>query len=549
MDKNRRENFFKARKQVGTPALKVKASLLTLLAVVAVSCVKLDTAPYDRETDLTYWEKTESALESVNACYPTMVSAEELLYADAMSDNAYTKVTNTLNQAIGNGTYSTAHSYVKAVWDSRYAGIRVCNKLLNNIDKVPGLSNELRERYRGEARVIRDFHYFELFSKFGDVPYFTHEISISESQKIGRTPKAEVVEKLLTDLDEVIDSDCLPGSYGAADQGRITCWAAMAVKARILLFEGRWEELKKVTGRIMEEGPFRLFPDYGGLFETANENNSEVILDLQYISPDREQNEQYEFLPPSLGGYAQLAPLQELVDDYVMLNGKGIRESGSGYNESQPYLNRDPRLAATIVYTGNSYPMADGTEHLVNCDKGGGRDGFGYSSDCSPTGFYIKKYWDKTYRNTFMSGLNMILFRYADVLLMHAEALVELGQFDASAWNKTIRLIRERAGFTETAALDFPGGSQENLRNIVRRERRCELALEGLRHKDIIRYRIAEDVLNGWCHGLKTGETVGTDNGYVRVENRIFNPSKHYLWPIPQNERDLNKNLLQNPNW
>lgn len=527
----------------------LKTTLLTVLSVVAGACVDLDTAPYDRETDLTYWEKPGSALEAVNACYPTMISAEELLYADAMSDNAYTKVSNTLNQAIGNGTYSTAHSYVKLVWDSRYAGIRVCNKLLDNVDKVPGVSDELRARYKGEARVIRDFHYFELLSKFGDIPYFTREISIAQSQKIGRTPKAEVVENLLTDLDEVIGSDCLPESYSEADKGRITRWAAMALKARILLFEGRWTELKEVSGRIMKDGPFSLFPDYGGLFEVTNENNQEIILDLQYISPDREQNEQYEFLPPSLGGYAQLAPLQELVDDYVMLNGKGIREDGSGYIESQPYVNRDPRLAATIVYTGNTYPMNDGTEHVVNCDKGGGRDGFGYSSDCSPTGFYIKKYWDKTYRNTFMSGLNMILFRYADILLMNAEASVELGQFDAAVWNNTIRPIRERAGFTTAAALDFPGGSQSSLRNMIRRERRCELALEGLRHKDIIRWKTAETVLNGWCHGLKTGDVVGTDNGYVRVENRTFDAGKHYLWPIPQNERDLNKNLTQNPGW
>lgn len=522
---------------------------MTVLAVAAVSCVDLDTAPYDRETDLTYWEKPEAAINALNACYPTLISAEELLYADAMSDNAYTKVNNTLNQAIGNGSYSTAHSYVKLVWDSRYAGIRVCNKLLNNIDKVPGLTDELRERYRGEARVIRDYHYFELISKYGDVPYFTHEISIAQSQKIGRTAKAEIVEKLLTDLDEVINSNCLMESGGEADKGRITRWAAMAMKARILLFEGRWTELKDVTGHIISDGPFSLYPSYSGLFEVANENNQEVILDLQYISPDREQNEQYEFLPPSLGGYAQLAPLQELVEDYIMLNGKGIHEAGSGYSETQPFVKRDPRLAATVVYTGNSYSLNDGTEHIVNCDKGSDPDGYGYSSNCSPTGYYIKKYWDKTYRNTHLSGLNMILFRYADVLLMHAEALVELGQFDATAWNKTIRLIRERAGFTDAAALDFPGGSAEELRNTVRRERRCELALEGLRHKDIIRWKTAETVLNGWCHGLKTGETIGTDNGYVRVEKRVFNAAKHYLWPIPQNERDLNKNLTQNPNW
>lgn len=112
-----------------------------------VACVPLDTEPYDRETDLSFWEKEGSALYALNACYPTLYSAEEVLYADAMTDNAYTKVQTGFNQSIGNGSYSTAYPYVESVWDSRYAGIRVCNQLLNNIDKVPGLSEELRNRY------------------------------------------------------------------------------------------------------------------------------------------------------------------------------------------------------------------------------------------------------------------------------------------------------------------------------------------------------------------------------------------------------------------
>jgi hypothetical protein len=147
-----------------------------------------------------------------------------------------------------------------------------------------------------------------------------------------------------------------------------------------------------------------------------------------------------------------------------------------------------------------------------------------------------------------MSGLNLILIRYADVLLMHAEALVESGEMNAAGWDKTIRPLRIRAGFT-TNAQAFPGGSQQELRGIVRQERRSELAMEGLRRTDLIRWRTAENVMNGWIHGLKIDEVVGTDNGYVRVEQRSFNPDKHYFMPIPQNERDLNSNLTQNPGW
>ncbi|MBD1431856.1 RagB/SusD family nutrient uptake outer membrane protein [Sphingobacterium sp. DN00404] len=515
-----------------------------------VSCHDLDLTPHDRETDADYWNKPESAMYMINKCYQGMNNADEVLYADAMTDNAYTKVSNSHNQAIGNGTYSTADNYVQSVWSYRYAGIHQCNQLLNNLDRIPELSDALRNRYRGEAIFIRAYHYFELYSKFGDVPFFTTVISIDESRTIGRTAKAEIVNSLLTQLSEVIDNNYLPPSYDAQNIGRITRWAAMGLKARILLFEGagRYNEVTLLTDRIMTEGGFSLYSNYEDLFTIAHENNAEILLDVQYKPVDREHQVQYNFLPPSLGGYSQLSPLQELVDNYITLDGYSVADApSSSYDPEVPFSNRDPRLAATIMYTGNSYGLADGSQHVVDSRKGVAPDGFDFSSDASATGYYIKKYWDNTYRSNLMSGLNIILMRYADILLMHAEALAEQGQLTATEWDRTIRPLRVRAGFTEPRALEFPVGG--DLKEIVRRERRSELALEGLRHKDIIRWRIAEQVLNGWSHGLYTGDAVGTDNGYVRVENRRFDAGRHYLWPIPQNERDLNSSLTQNPQW
>ena len=131
---------------------------------------------------------------------------------------------------------------------------------------------------------------------------------------------------------------------------------------------------------------------------------------------------------------------------------------------------------------------------------------------------------------------------------MNAEAHAELGTLDETVWNATVKPIRQRAGFTLSGALVFPAGATD-LKQIVRNERRCELAFEGSRRNDIIRWRIAEDVLNGPCHGLYTGATVGAEKGFVIIETRQFDAAKHYLWPIPQKERDLNRNLEQNPNW
>lgn len=530
----------------------LKSSLIILLVISTMSsCIGLDTAPYDRETDLTFWSKDpNAAIDAVNTCYQFITSMEELIYSEGMTDNAYIKMPAGYTQSIGNGSYSTADAYVKSVWDYRYAGIRMCNELLNNIDKVPGLPELLKKRYIAEVKTIRAYIYYELYTRFGDIPYTEDVISINEAARIGRTDRNTVVGKIIRDIEEVVNSKALPESYSGADRGRVTNGAALALAAKVYLYEGNWEAVKKYTSSIMESGAYSLFSSYSGLFDINNEYNSEIILDVQYKPSNREHQILYNVIPPSMGGYSLMAPLQELVDSYIMLNGKSIQEAGSGYDKNNPFDKRDPRLKHTVIYTGNSYIMIDGTEKVINCNKGEGRDGFAVESDCSPTGYYIRKYWDNTYRANFYSGLNPIVIRYADILLMYAEANLEAGGFGQVVWDSTLRLIRQRAGFIDAGALNFPAhATKDELRKIIRNERRCEFAFEGIRYKDIMRWKLAEEVLNGWCHGLHTGEAVGTDEGYVRVEKRAFNADRHYCWPIPQIDRDLNKNLSQNPNW
>ena len=516
---------------------------LSALALTLSACVPLDTPPYDRETDLTFWSEDKNAAEeALNTCYTYLTDMYELVYSDGMTDNAYVK--GGQNQAIGNGKYGTSDGYVYDVWNRHYAGIRACNELLKNIDLVPELSDELKARYVAEARTLRAWNYYELYVRFGGVPYLTEPISIAEARKATRETAAAIAAHIEEELEEVVAGNALPASYGAADKGRVTKWTAAAILARTYLFEGKFEKVRDITATIISESGISLYPSYSGLFTVAAENCDEILLSTQYMTVSREQNIMYNTLPPSMGGYSNLAPLKSLVDSYIMLNGKAIDEEGSGYSAADPWSNRDPRLAATVMYPGNSYPVSGGT---VEPDWAG-RDAFNSTSDVTPTGYYIRKWWDNTYRLTLQSSLNAIIIRYADVLLMNAEAHAELGTLNETVWNATIRKIRERAGFTEASALSFPASG--NLKAIVRNERRAELAFEGSRRTDIIRWKMAETVLNGWCHGMYTGETVGTDDGFVRIEQRQFDPAKHYLWPIPQKERDLTGNSLeQNPNW
>lgn len=519
-------------------------SILSFSALMlAAACVPLDTHPYDRETDTDFWDQDpNAAVSALNTCYVSLTDMYGLVYSDGMTDNAYVKGGQT--KSIGNGSYGTSEEYVYSLWGGNYSGIRDCNELITNIDRVPGLAAELKARYLAEARTLRAWHYYELYSRFGDVPYITTLISISDSRSLARTPRNEVVANVISELESVIDANILPGSYTEDNRGRITKWAAMALLAKVQLFEGNFAAVITLTDKIMGESGITLFPSYSGLFEIANEYCPEIILSSQYTPVLREHNIMYNLLPPSMGGYSNIAPLKSLIDSYIMLNGKAIDEDGSGYDAAHPWDKRDPRLAATVMYPGNSYPLKGGGAAQPEWN---GQDAFNSTSDVTPTGYYVRKWWDNTYRLTLQSGLNPILIRYADVLLMNAEAHAEQGTLTETVWNATIRKIRERAGFTDASALSFPAGA--NLIETVRNERRCELAFEGSRRTDIIRWKIAEDVLNGWCHGLYTGETVGTDGGFVRIEQRQFDPQKHYLWPIPQKERDLNKNLTQNPNW
>lgn len=161
----------------------------------------------------------------------------------------------------------------------------------------------------------------------------------------------------------------------------------------------------------------------------------------------------------------------------------------------------------------------------------------------------MKKYYDPTFTGSYSSGLNLILIRYADILLMYAEAQNELGKMDQATWDITIKAIRTRAGFTDVNALDFNAAwTQSDLRKIIRNERRSEMALEGTRIFDIRRWKTAQSVLNGYPHGAQYGSP-SVDNGYIRLDKRTFNPNRDYLFAVPQAQKDLDSNLGQNPGY
>ena len=533
------------------------AALLTL----NYSCKKLDLAPSDRFTELTFWQSSDNVNNALNNIYSGIYNSSRVFYNEAMSDNAFNKLgVNTGADAIASGNFTASLPRFQNDWAFYYSGIKSCNIFLENIDKNTSLAAAVKERMKGEAKFIRAWHHFNLMKWWGDVPLLTKDVTPDEAKAIVRSPRADVLAFILSELDAAATALPAKDQYAAADNGRITKGAALALKARALLYEGnRMAEVVTVCEQLINNqtanGSYGLVADYSALFsdKVINKTNNESIFSLQYVPTLRTWGDYIDFAPISAGARTNnLSPSQELVNAYIMKNGKAITDAGSGYDENDIAANRDPRLNATIVYDKYNWVNPDNTTQVIYIKPGSTPAGAAASNEYSTagqgtsTGYYWRKYWDPNNVNGLNNGTNIHLIRYAEVLLMYAEAKQSLGQMTPAVWDQTIKALRTRAGFTDPAALSFPGTA--NMVNIIRNERRVEFAMEGIRIDDIRRWKIAEVVLNGWLHGAKYGDP-SIDNGYLRIQLRQFNAAKHYLWPVPPSERALNNNISQNPNY
>jgi hypothetical protein len=527
------------------------------MLLVSTSCNELDLAPTNKFTENNYWTSAEKANMVLNMAYSQMLNSGYFFSNEALSDNLYEGRGSSSEKAISSGQADASNGRFNSEWQDSYSGIKTVHTFLENVDRVPGMDEDLKARMVAEARFIRAYLFFRLTTWFGDIPLFEKDLTLSESKEIGRTPQADVLTFVRNELDAILDVLPAKNGYADDDKGRVTSGAVVALKARTYLYSNDWENVVANCEKLINAstyGEYQLFPSYEGLFLPQNEYNSEVILDLGYVPSLRTWGNYYDYAPLSVGARVNaLAPTQELVDDYIMLNGRTIKADNSGYNESDPYKNRDPRLSATVVYHGFDWKKPDGSVQKIFIEPGtapnesAAVDEYkGQGTNSTSTGYYMRKYYDPQSLASFTSGLNLILIRYADVLLMYAEAKNELNQMNQDIWNKTIGALRKRAGFTDAAAIDYnPAWSTADIREIIRRERRSELALEGLRIFDIRRWRTAENVLNRYPHGARYGDPA-IDNGYIRLDQRKFNPGRDYLWAVPQSQKDLNPNLGQN---
>ena len=541
------------------------------IAIVLSSCNDLEQEPTHEFTEANYWTSPQDAMGMLSRAYSQMYDAGYMFSTECLSDNVFQRRPSD-EKTITSGLADASNGRFQREWNDSYRCIKTCHILLANIESVP-MDPELKARVIAETRFIRAFSFFRLTTWFGDVPHFTTDISLEESRNVTRKPQAEVLTWIRAELEDI--KEILPKreEYSLADRGRITRGAAAMLLARTYLYvrmpDTEWEKVRDICRDIMDGvyGHYELFPSYEGIFTAENQYNSEIILDIQYVPRLRTWDNMQDLIPRAAGARVNgFAPTQELVDDYINI-GFGSLSPGA------PFASLDPRLIQTVVNHGYRWQMPDGEYITIEIDPlttaVNAPDRYKPASDETPTGYFLRKWYDITYTgDNIASGMNIILMRYADVLLMYAEAKNELGEFNQTVWEETIVPLRERAAVTTEIwnsnsndyeltliefgpmALQYPSvATQEMRQTILRRERRAELAIEGTRVFDLRRWGTAVEVLNGSAHGARFANN-NTEN--IRLEPiRRFDPLRDYLWAIPQLERDRvgHDKLTQNPRY
>ena len=524
-----------------------------LMGVLSTSCKKdfFDRQPLDAVSDATFWKTADDAQLALVGCYNTgnagwrgedFWTPRALLYLDLMAGNGSEK--ELIPDHVTDGTLTSTYWVTGAYWQHAYEKIATCNNFLDHIGNID-MDAGKKAIYTAEVRTLRAYEYFNLALYWGDVPLTKQVLTTAEANSIARSPKAEVWSFVETELKE--SAAVLPKTRPAGENGRITAGAALAILGRLQMAEKKWVEAAATYKTIIDNNTYSIDPKYKELFLEAGELSNEIILSSQY-QPDVYSHVLLQYLyPETYGGWHQFSPYNELAKEFECIDGKTIDQSPL-YNSSNPYNNRDPRLDYTLmisdrtVFKGQTFKShPDSTSSPDRMNK------FGVWS-----GYCINKLMDANFSGNLMNyGGNWSIIRYAEVLMGYLESKLESGAaIDQSLLNQTINKVRGRAAVNMPSVTTIDPNS---LRKIIRRERRVEFAFEGLRYYDILRWDIAADELNRQFTGMKlTNNPAGytrfpVDNeGYFLLHKRSFKKGVNELWPVPQSERDINKNLTQN---
>lgn len=534
----------------------------------------LEIEPKDRFGDTTVWGSEENADMFLNDIYNQLPHLNnETQNLDQYSDNSYVGAEwMNARTTIYTGALSPT-SWILGPWDmwkwgrqnnddakGQYERIRSCNLFITKVTESD-FSAEYKKERLAEARFLRAWFYHYLWMAYGGVPIITEVLDNNVSTDIfyPRETAQKTFEFIDKELDEIKDD--LPPRRSGSDLGRASKGAILTLKGWVELFHAselrnpgkdkkRWEAAAATLKDVIDLQVYHLQPTILDLWTEATNNNDEVIFDFQMSKQNGGRREGLfgpVFVKGVQSSWGNMQPTQELVDDYCMANGLPITDPASGYNKNNPYKNREKRFYQSILYDGS---MWQGEEIITRVGVGSPNEiDTSSDSDVTNTGYYTRKTIDESVNgadNLQMSNgmANYIFFRYADVLLMYAEASLEAG--DKPTAVEYLDMVRTRGGNMPSIDDTYPLGITENqLREIIRRDRRIELAFEDKRWWDILRWKICDGengVMNKPIGGMKIEDTNGDgvwEYNYHEVGKRTFLPRMYYQ-PIPQYVIDKN---------
>ncbi|MBQ8521706.1 MAG: RagB/SusD family nutrient uptake outer membrane protein [Bacteroides sp.] len=509
------------------------------------------------------------------------------MQASATDESEYSILGNAIEDFY-NGAWSPTNAKA-TIWNNMYTGIKTCNHVIHELQ---GLTfDELKlnsdyaaqlhryENYKYESRFMRAYFYFCLVRQYGDVPLVTTEITAEEANAVTRTPADEVFKFIMDECAEIqslITEDYSNlGQYatGTEETGRADKLAVLALKARAALYwasplfnpggdKERYHTAALYTKELLEAAEARgkgLTANYEDLWAAGSFNTASIMKEIlygrRYYSSSSGDNlvETNNYPVGIEGGSGGNCPTQNLVDAYDMLNGKSIHEAGSGYDEQNPYADRDPRLAATVAVNGDQWPTYSGAALIETFQ--GGINGEPLTG-ATPTGYYLKKLCNGAIslasNSKFTASRHTWLtFRMGEFYLNYAEAVFKyLGSADAvsaefpMSAREAASKTRERAGMPAIESGIDGTAFWTKLCN----ERFVELAFEGHRFWDVRRWKEADKYFKSITEMKLTKEADGSIT-YTRKNVARQWDDKMYLFPIPQTELLKNTNLTQNPGW
>lgn len=475
-----------------------------------------------------------------------------LLFMEHLTDNAYDRRgENNPFFSISSGKLLNNNAFIKNYWSSAYKRIGLCNRFLEGIATAP--DSERKTRMIAEARFLRATQYHYLASYFKDVPLVTKTLSGEEANTVTKETQANILSWCITEFKEAAANLPRFKDIPNSQTGHACKQAALAFLGRTCMLKQNWAEGAAAYKEIISYGDNSIHPTYKELFmPETGVGNQENIFYISYLENYFGCGVPQHILPAKDGGWSLSNPSAGLFESYEFKDGTPFSYDDPRYDPQSLGKDRDPRLDYTIYYNGATFM---GTEYRMHPDyEASKKERLDYSSEASRTGFMWRKYFDGNPINDLKSYSAVTpVIRYAEVLLSYLECMIESGQtIEQSLLDATVNLVRGRADvkmppITET--------NPDKLRELVRRERRIELAYEGIRYWDLLRWNIAHEVLVGevWGAPYPNSKTYASSSKFIDpsghfrwyVGRRDFRNPQDYKWPIPLSEQNINPNLRE----